>query len=312
MRPSLSNPRRFATRGAALLVAVALAISGVLAVRSARWWLRSFRPLRAPLAASVRAEAARLLPTHDEVSFRTGDGLTLRGWYVPSRTGAAVVLVHGGNGDRASLLHEAHFLSEHGYGVLTFDRRANGESDGDMTSWGAAEVRDVAAALDFVASRRDVTPSRIGVVGFSIGSSAVAMEASHDARARAVVLLATWPTLEAEVRYKARRFGPLTVWPALWAFRHAGIDVASVRPVDAVASIAPRPLLMVVGSEDLDTPPPVMQRVFDAAGASHQTWVVPGAHHGDYADVLPAEYASRIVAFFDESLRSPVAAAVVR
>jgi dipeptidyl aminopeptidase/acylaminoacyl peptidase len=240
----------------------------------------------------------------EEVAFRTSDGLTLRGWYAPSRNGAAVILVHGGAGNRASLLTEAQHLAARGFGVLTFDRRANGESDGETTTWGVQEPRDVAAALDFVSARADVDAARIGVVGFSIGASAVAMQASRDRRAAAVLLLAVWPSLEEEVRYKARRFGPLSALPALWAFRHAGLDVDEVRPVPALAAVAPRPLMLVGGTEDADTPPAIMERVH-AAAAGSTLWIVPGAHHGDYAKASPEEYPRRFVAFFESALVEP-------
>src|SRR5690242_11308890 len=44
---------------------------------------------------------------HEDVSFRSTDGLRLTGWYVPSRNGAAVVLVHGGGGTRAGAVRHA-------------------------------------------------------------------------------------------------------------------------------------------------------------------------------------------------------------
>ena len=288
-----------------LIAAVlAFAAASVVAVRGARWWLGTLRPLHAAIAASVREEARRTLPQMEEVSFHTSDGLTLRGWYVPSRNRAAVILVHGGAGDRASLLPEAQHLAARGFGVLTFDRRASGESDGETTTWGIQEQRDVGASLDFVSARADVDPARIGVVGFSIGASAVAMQASRDRRAAAVLLLAVWPSLDEEVRYKARHFGPLTALPALWAFRHAGLDVDEVRPVSALAAVAPRPLMLVSGSEDEDTPPAIMERVH-AAAAGSTLWIVPGAHHGDYAEVSREEYPRRFVGFFESALIDP-------
>ena len=291
-------------RFVAILASLAFAAASFGAVRGARWWLGTFRPLHAPIAASVREEARRLLPQLEEVSFPTSDGLTLRGWYVPSRNRAAVILVHGGAGNRASFLTEAQHLAARGFGVLTFDRRANGESDGETTTWGIHEQRDVAASLDFVSARADVDPARVGVVGFSIGASAVAMQASRDRRAAAVLLLAVWPSLDEEVRYKARHFGTLSALPALWAFRHAGLDVDEVRPVPALAAVAPRPLMLVSGAEDDDTPLAIMERVHGAAAGS-TLWIVPGAHHGDYAQASPEEYPRRFVGFFESALVDP-------
>jgi hypothetical protein len=68
---------------------------------------------------------------HEDVSFETSDGLTIRGWYAPSRNGAAIVLVHGSGSNRLGPRKHARLLAEHGYGVLLYDARGLGESDGD-------------------------------------------------------------------------------------------------------------------------------------------------------------------------------------
>jgi fermentation-respiration switch protein FrsA (DUF1100 family) len=64
---------------------------------------------------------------------------------------------------------------------------------------------------------------------------------------------------------------------------------------------------MITGTLDDDTPVPVMQRLFDAAGEPKALWVVPGARHGTYIQVAPAEYEARVVSFLDGAL-FPVAA----
>ncbi len=300
------------TRRAALLLG-ACATTGVLgasacvflAVRSASWMLASCRPSRAPIPAAARAEAHAAIPTLEEASFRTDDGLTLRGWYVPAAPSraAAVILVHGGGETRTQMEREMRALAARGFGVLAYDSRASGESEGDVGTKGDREQRDVTAAIDFVAARRDVDPRRIGLVGFSIGASAVAMVASRDPRARAVLLNATWTTLEDEIRFKYGKYGALTSWPALWAARHAGIDLEAVRPVDHIGALAPRPLLVITGASDTDTPVAVMERVLAAAGEPKEMWVMPGVGHGGYAAAAPEVYLPRVVAFFDRALR---------
>ena len=50
---------------------------------------------------------AKPAPDYQEVSFRSSDGLKLTGWYRPSSNGAAVLLVHGGNGDRQGPVRHA-------------------------------------------------------------------------------------------------------------------------------------------------------------------------------------------------------------
>jgi uncharacterized protein len=76
------------------------------------------------------------------VAFTTSDGLRLEGWYVPSKNRPAVIAFP----DRKGPQRQARMLASHGYGVLLFDRRGEGESDGDPNAFGWAGERDVNAA----------------------------------------------------------------------------------------------------------------------------------------------------------------------
>jgi len=52
--------------------------------------------------------------TYEDVSFKTRDGLTLRGWYIPSKNKAAVLVAHGIGGNRASPPAQVAALGRHG------------------------------------------------------------------------------------------------------------------------------------------------------------------------------------------------------
>ena len=109
--------------------------------------------------------AERLGVAHENVRFTTADGLELQGWYVPSRNGAAVIAFPG----RAGTQKPARVLARHGYGVLLFDRRGEGASEGDPNSWGWGGDADVRAAIAYLRGRPDVDPDRIGAIGQSVG-----------------------------------------------------------------------------------------------------------------------------------------------
>ena len=94
---------------------------------------------------------------YEDVAFATCDGLELEGWYVPSRNGAAVIAFPGRSGPQK----QARMLARHGYGVLLFDRRGEGRSDGEPNAWGWGGCRDVEAAIAFLRQRPDVEPGRI-------------------------------------------------------------------------------------------------------------------------------------------------------
>ncbi len=264
------------------------------------------RPLvhfpRAPVSPDSEASAFADLPGLEKVNLRTSDGLRLRAWFAPGKRRAAVILVHGGGGNRTQMLPEARVFSRHGYGILVYDSRASGESDGDLVTWGDREQRDLTAAIDYVSGRPEIDPTRIAVLGLSIGASTVAMTAPRDSRASAVILYATWTSLADEIKYKYGKYGVLSWAPVLIGMLLHGVAADNVRPIDVIASIHPRPLLMITGTLDGDTPVPVMQRLFDAAGEPKDLWVVPRANHGDYLKVSPAEYESRVTAFLDRAL----------
>src|SRR4051812_22132222 len=81
---------------------------------------------------------AQLGAPYENVRFTTSDGLELEGWYVPSRNGAAVIAFPGRSGPQK----HARMLARHGYGVLLFDRRGEGASDGDPHGFGWGGGRD--------------------------------------------------------------------------------------------------------------------------------------------------------------------------
>ena len=294
---------------AAATAVVAAAGASWIAFRSAAAASALTRMAREPLSTESEARALAEVAGLQKVALQTSDGLKLGAWFAPGRRRAAVVLVHGGGANRLQLFPEARMLAQRGYGVLVYDSRACGESDGNLVTWGDGERLDVVAAIDFLSSRPDVDHDRIVLLGHSIGASAVAEAAAHDPRARAVILYATWTSFEDEIKNKFGKYGPLSWTPALWAMRRAGIRPDHIRPIDCIAAIHPRPLLMITGTLDDDTPVAVMERIFAAASEPKELWVVPGAHHGDYFGVAGPEYESRVLRFLESALANGAPAA---
>jgi len=272
-----------------------------LSVRTVWPAWRDLHPPRVRLTAPDLARARSVLPGMKEVRLRTADGITLAGWFVPGPKRTAVVVVHGLGANRAQVLPEAALLVRHGHGVLLFDSRASGESGGKLATWGDTERLDVKAALDFVSARPDVDRSSIGVYGFSVGATSVALVAAEDARVRAVALGPTWPSLRAELSNKLpARSGRLSAL-ALFVFRLGGTDVDALAPEQALTKIAPRPLLLISGSEDQDTPPGVMRPLADHLPGA-ELLIVRGAGHGGFVDADPAGMEREFCGFFDRAL----------
>ncbi len=131
-------------------------------------------------AARAVVPKAELGAAHEDVSFTTRDGLTLRGWYVPSKNHAAVIAAPG----RAGAQKPARVLIRHGYGVLLFDRRGEGESDGDPNAFGWSADKDIEAAVAYLQTRTDVDRDRIGGIGLSVGGETLLQTAADSPASR--------------------------------------------------------------------------------------------------------------------------------
>ncbi len=257
-------------------------------------------PRRARVTDSDVERAKQLLPGLRHVTFRAQDGAILHAWYAPPKNGALMVLVTGLGGNRASLLDEAGLFARHGYGSLLLDARAHGDSDGTRATWGYLEADDVVRAVKFARAQSGV--KEVGALGFSVGGSAVALAAFREPQISVVVLYATWTSLREEIAFKSKR-GRLAAYFTTKGYELSGVDVDAVRPEPRMKSLAPRPLLMISGGQDRDTPAWVMDRLFEASADPKEIWRLPEVGHGGYFHADPEGYERRVVGFLDRSFR---------
>jgi len=252
---------------------------------------------------AMRATVAEphLGAAHQDVTLKTSDGLELEGWYVPSRNGAAVIAFPG----RTNPQPHTRMLVEHGYGVLLFDRRGEGESDGDGNRFGWGGTRDIAAALDFLETRPDVDPGRIGGIGLSVGGELMLQAAAEDSRLAAVVSEGAGTRTLAE---ELVDFGPNSVIRGFHTLvvKHIGVTLFSNESpppslVDILPQVAPRPVLLIWAPNggNRETMNPLYRQLI---GPSASLWAIDDVEHIKGLQTHPEEYERRVVAFFDHAL----------
>lgn len=279
---------------AALLIGLLIVVYGVFPVLNARGVAH---PGRAPVCCTTPADHGL---HYEDVSFLTAGGIALRGWYIPSRNRAAVILTHGIAGNRLAMLDLGLVLARHGYGVLLFDERAHGESEGDTVTFGGD---DVLAALDFVQSRDDVDPTRIGALGLSLGGLVAIEAAARHEGLRAVVADGPGPGVLGDMAPRSRLVDWLWLpfdWVWFQVLAREGVT-APVPLVEALPDLAPRPLLLIGGTA-ADYERAAIRRYYALAGEPKTLWEIPEAGHTGGWRARPAEYEARIVAFFDQAL----------
>jgi uncharacterized protein len=236
---------------------------------------------------------------YEEVAFTTSDGLRLQGWYIPSKNGAAVISFPG----RASSQTRAKMLAKHGYGVLVFDRRGEGESEGDPNLFGWQGERDIHAAVAFLQRQPDVDPERIGGIGLSVGG-----EMMIEAAAESPALKAIMSEGGSGRSVRDVVANPDTAWPEVIGTSIATAATALFtdnRPPADLQSLVPKisgAVFFVYGEKGQPVEEPANRAFYDAARGPKEIWEVPGSGHMEGIEAQPQEYERRVVGFFDRAL----------
>ena len=237
-------------------------------------------------------------PAYRPVAFRSTDGLRLSGWYHPSTNGAAVVVVSSASGDRSGSVAHARLLADHGYGVLLYDARGSGLSEGDPNGWGWEWPHDVAGALDFLQAQDGVEDDRIGGLGLSTGADVLIEVAARDPDLRAVVADGATGRSFAD-----RPPGVLSAVVSAGMFA-AGRLFGGTSPgaplSELIGEAAPTPILLI-GTGSLEGELTLNER-YAEAGPSATLWRLPQVRHTRAIAEVPDEYERRVVAHFDTAL----------
>ena len=238
--------------------------------------------------------------TYEDVELTTSDGLHLAGWYVPSQNGAAVMVTAG----RIHRQEHVRMLAAHGYGVLVFDRRGEGASEGDPMVIGWGGDRDVKAAIAYLQDRPDVDPDRIGGIGLSVGGEMLLETAAETGDLRAVVSEGAGARSYLEVGDVNRS---TIVDRLVIAVQSGAVRVLSNEPVpprltNLVDDIAPTPVFFVYGEDGQFAEVDLNPTYYESAGEPKDIWEIPGAEHVGGLRTTPEEYERRIVEFFDDAM----------
>lgn len=206
-----------------------------------------------------------------------------------------IAMAHGFTDDKVCdnrlFVRFARRASERGFAVFRFDFSGSGDSEGefaDMTVSG--EIQDLECALDYLVRLPGLSDTRLYLVGYSLGGAVALSAAARDPRVKGYVGWAPVSDPEAVLRgilgeeaFTAATEGSIVkcrngeknffLKPDFFS------DLKRHAPMSDVARLAPRPVLLVQGTEDTKVLPYRTQALYAAAGAPKALEHVEAAPH---------------------------------
>jgi uncharacterized protein len=297
-------PRHVARIAGATALGAAGVLVGVAAYATARINLRTSETF---LSKYTFSPFETQVEGYEEITLLTNDGLRLSAWWLPQPASQRVVIgLAGHRSPKSDLLGIGSGLWRAGNNVLLFDWRSRGQSDVAQHSLAYYELRDAEAAVAYALKR--IPAARIGLMGYSMGASVALLLGSREPRVAAIVADSPFTGIAEVVAHGAAqlRLPPQLVVPMadrLTSWRY-GYRFGAVRPIEAVAAISPRPLLLIHGAADSLIPVSHAHELFDAAREPKQCWIVEEAEHCGAYFADRSGYVARAAAFFEQYLGS--------
>jgi dipeptidyl aminopeptidase/acylaminoacyl peptidase len=218
----------------------------------------------------------------------------------------AVLIAHGHGGSKTEnggFDELAKALAEQGLASLRMDFAGCGDNTEDFTQGNRLSfmLEDLKACKEFLKTLPEIDPSRLGILGYSMGGRAAAVAAGRDGDYRSVVLWSPAILPGAADLYVFMQLSGEADFEALYAEAKAGgaaaytnifgapqtlgrgwfDDMMEINPLEEFAPFKGS-LLLITGSEDTIIPAENARRITGAAALARdiQTREIHGADHG--------------------------------
>ena len=217
------------------------------------------------------------------------------------RGAATIILCHGYESSRGELLTLESALQDHQYNVFIFDFAAHG-ANGGISTLGYHEADEVRGAVDLLATRPDLDPTRMGLWGYNMGAYAALREAENDKRIRAIVLDSVYDEPKQMVKVGVERNGlggfPLMVRAAEFTFGYLNHAHREDPPLSKkLITLAGVPTLYIQATDDPELAETTRQMFLKAPEPREQA-IIPHGNFVSLGDEEKRAYENRVVSFF--------------
>ncbi len=223
-----------------------------------------------------------------------------------------IIFLHGYGGRKEDALTLAEFVCKEGYAILAIDAVYHGErrvegatlysTDLERTKRGFIQtVIDLRRAVDFLETRNEIDPNKIGYAGGSMGGIIGAIFIGVEPRVKAAVLVVPGGNISLMVRKSQHPAIP----PIREYLRKAGISYEELQkimdpidPLNFIWRFAPRPVQFHIGKYDEIVPTEAGKQLYERAGEPKEVYWYDAGHNVPLDLVL-----ARALDFFDRHLK---------
>jgi alpha/beta hydrolase family protein len=306
----LRYPSRWYTK--LVMLVLALAFFAFVAISAIAGFLvyRIVKPQRSAPGISLAS-----FPGHPEVmDFQVPELGKREGWFFPGvRRAPTIVLCHGYESSRGELLTLVSALQDHQYNVFVFDFAAHGANTG-ITTLGYREADELRKAVDTLAARDDLDPTRFGLWGYNLGAYAALSEAEGDKRIRALILDSVYDDPEQMVKVGVVHNGlgkfPLMIRSTQISFGYLNNGHRNDPPLSTkLLALNGVPTLFIQALDDPELAATTRDMFLKAPVPREQAIIAHGNFVG-LSDQEKREYENRVVSFFLLRLPPTVAKAL--
>jgi Dipeptidyl aminopeptidases/acylaminoacyl-peptidases len=227
----------------------------------------------------------------ERITLATDDSLSIAAWRTRADNTKGTVIILSGiqNPSVTAFFGYAKMLADNGWDLLLIEMRARSESEGDEIGFGMTEWLDVKAGVDFLSNDTDVKDLPIVTMGTSMGGGTVIIAAGELPEIDAVISMSAYSSFSdlfvdyMEMSGVPRAIGVMdTPFVNMYLGFHFGFDALNYSPINGIAKLGERPILMMHSTEDTQVPYSHFETLLKEANQSNidvSTFIREGDEH---------------------------------
>lgn len=248
----------------------------------------------------------KFLPQHPFETITLKSNKRLECWLIrPDSSLGTVIIFHGFGGQKSSMLDKADIFLSLGYSTLLVDFMGSGGSEGNQTTIGFYEAREVKDAFEFVKNKGE---KNIILFGTSMGAAAIMRaQKEYAMNSSALIIECPFGTMveTVQARFKAMHVPafPMANLLVFWGGLENRFNAFSHNPVEYAKDIY-CPTLLLYGEKDIDVSQKETNQIFENLRGIKELQTYPLSGHENYLKKYKEKWIKDVSTFLERSRSS--------